>query len=90
MDQFLDAAGQPWEVIDFKTDVLRGKKRRVLIGDWEADGRAFVPIGRTEDVRCFEFGKVAYRDTAPRTLAEQFRLAKPASANAAQRMQRNG
>ena len=35
-----------------------------------------------------EFGRVAYRDTADRTLAQQLQYAKPAGASPAERMER--
>lgn len=86
---FTDAAGFSWSVVDFDQHLLTGKKKRRPLGAWDANGRAFVPIGRKAPVMLYEFGRVAYHDTEARTLAAQLAAAKPATATAAERMQRN-
>ena len=90
---FTDAAGRAWSVIDYKVipspQGEHGKKRRVPLGDWNAEGRAFVPIGREEPVLLYRFGLTPYRDLTPRTLQQQLDLAKPSIATPAERMQRN-
>lgn len=78
-----DPTGLEWDVVDWR--IVRDKRKRVELGSWESEGRAFVPYGREGDVMLFEFGRVAYRDTADRTLADQFRSAKPVSVDAARR-----
>ena len=61
MEPYIDATGMAWEIIDFKGDILNGKKRRVALGARDADGRAFRPLGRDGEVRVYEFGKIARR-----------------------------
>ena len=69
--EFVDAAGQSWEIVDFRTDVLRAKKKRVPLGTYDAEGRAFVPLGRAGTPMLCEFGRVAYRDLSRRTLTRR-------------------
>jgi hypothetical protein len=83
-----DADGRAWEVVDYH--FAGGKRKKIELGHWSAEGRAFVPHQRAGTVLLFEFSRVAYRDTAPRTLAAQFAMAKPVGSTAAERMQRNG
>jgi hypothetical protein len=83
---FDDADGRAWTVIDYRVDGR--KKKRVPIGDARAGGRAFVPDGWSGEVMLYAFGAVAYHTTEPRILADQLRFAKPAGANALERMQR--
>jgi len=71
MELYTDDAGRMWRIIDFKLLSPGNTKRRVPIGHLDADGRAF--HREFEQTRIYWFGKVAYRDLSPRTLAEQFR-----------------
>ncbi len=66
---FVDATGRTWQVIDYK--VVDGKKKRVAIGSWTAEGRAFVPDGWEGTVRLFPFGHVAYRFVESKVLEER-------------------
>ncbi len=90
---FTDAAGVAWEVIDYKVirspQGERGKKKRLPLGDWSAEGRAFVPIGRKELVMLHHFGYTPYRDLTPKILQNQLASAKPSTATPAERMQGN-
>ena len=81
---FTDTQARRWDVIDYR--VVAGKKKRLALGDPNAEGRAFVPDGWTGAVMLYRFGSVAYRTTDPKILADQLRLAKPVNANAAERM----
>jgi hypothetical protein len=83
-----DAHGDAWEILDYRFE--KGKRRRVALSNWEAEGRAFVPHARDGTIMLFEFGRIAYRDTADRTLAQQLAHALPVGASAAERMQRRG
>lgn len=56
------------------------------IGDLRAEGSAFVPEGWTGMVMLFRFGTVAYHTTEPKILADQLRMAKPATATAGDRL----
>jgi hypothetical protein len=69
---FTDPDGRDWEIIDYKIVPPGDRKKRVPTGSLDADGRAFY---RLDDVRLYHFGRVAYRDTSSRTLAEQFHYA---------------
>lgn len=80
---YTDPTGLAWEIIDWR--IVRDKRKRVELGSWESEGRAFVPHGRDGEVLLCEFGRVAYRDTSDRTLADQLRRAKPVSVDAARR-----
>jgi hypothetical protein len=62
-----DEHGTEWDVIDFH--MVDRKKRRVELGDWRSDGRAFVANGQ---VRIYRFGQAAYRTPTPKTLANEF------------------
>ncbi len=89
---FTDVAGRAWEVIDYRIEPRPGQrpvKRRVPLGDWKAEGRAFVPVGREGPVLLHHFGYTAYREPTPKTLNSQLDSAKPATATPAERMQRN-
>jgi hypothetical protein len=78
---YTDSTERLWEVIDFKIIPPGDKKRRVAIGSHDADGRAFHRA--FEETRVYWFGKVAYRDLSPRTLAAQFENARPTTQPAA-------
>lgn len=84
-----DADGLAWEIIDWHRPGLEGKRKRLPLGSHKAEGRAFVPHERDGTIVIFEFGRIAYRDTKDRTLATQLKGAKPATARAVDRMQRN-
>jgi hypothetical protein len=68
---FTDSRGRRWTVIDYR--VVGGKKKRVELGSWRAEGRAFVPDGWAGAVMLHPFGYVACHDTEPRTLEGQLR-----------------
>jgi hypothetical protein len=72
---FVDTDGRRWTVYDFH--VVRDRRRRVPIGDYRAEGRAFVPDGWTGDVLIYRFGAMVYRTTEPKILAGQLSYAKP-------------
>lgn len=84
---FVDAAGRAWLVVDYR--IVAWKKKRVPISDWRAEGRAFVPDGWEGPVMLHEFGRTPYRETDARTLEANLKFAKPSTATAAERMQRN-
>jgi hypothetical protein len=84
---FHDAAGRAWSVIDYK--VVNGKKKRVALGSWTADGRAFVPSGWDRPVMLRQFISAEYHTTEPKILQGQLNLAKASTATPAERMQRN-
>lgn len=81
-----DPTGLAWEIIDWHRPDPAGKRKRLELGAWNSDGRAFVPHERDGDVMIFEFGRIAYRDTSDRNLREQLRCAKRATAKAVERM----
>jgi hypothetical protein len=83
---FRDSADREWKIVDYR--VVDFKKKRVPLGDWRAEGRAFVPIDRDGPVMIHNFGYTPYRDTDNRTLQRQLDVAKPSTASAAERMQR--
>lgn len=75
--------GCEWDVYDFVQEIAG--RRGVPLGSSKATARAFVPVGGGM-VMVYQFGAVAYRDTAPRTLEQQLRYARALEANAAQRL----
>jgi hypothetical protein len=82
---FTDATGRRWHVYDFRS--VERRRRRVPIGDWRSEARAFVPAGSDGPVLVYSFGPVAYRDDLrPRFLEDQLSFAKPLGASAADRM----
>lgn len=83
--RFTDDAGQVWDVTDYVT-TANFKKKRLPIGDFAADGRAFVPVGREGPVMIHRFGFTPYRDVDARTLRAQLELAKPSTATAGERL----
>jgi len=90
---FTDSVGRAWSVIDYgvipSPQGERGEKKRVPLGDWSAEGRAFVPIGPDGPTMLHRFGLTPYHDVTPRILQQQLDLAKPSTATPAERMQRN-
>ena len=78
-----DPSGLDWEIIDWQ--IKAGKRKRVTLGDWSAEGRAFVPYNREGQVLLFDFGRIAYRDAADRTLRDQHAHAKPVHLDPARR-----
>ena len=82
IDLYTDDAGRMWEIVDFRL-VPPGsdKKKRTAIGSLDADGRAFHRV--FEETRVYWFGRVSYRDLSARTLAEQFKNARPTTQTAA-------
>jgi hypothetical protein len=78
-----DARGRAWHVYDFRT--VQGKRRGVPIGDWRAEGRAYVPATGGQ-ILVANFGPVAYHDPEPRFLEDYLRWAKPLGASAGDRM----
>lgn len=76
-----------WEVIDFVG--ARGARKKVELGHWTGEGRAFIPIDREGPVMLYSFGLVAQRGTDSRNLANLLSNAKPARASAGDRMQSN-
>jgi hypothetical protein len=76
---FTVSKGRRWTEIDY--GVVGGKKKRVELGSWTAEGRAFVPDGWTGVVMLHPFGHVAYHDTEPRTLEGRLDFAKPVGAS---------
>jgi hypothetical protein len=67
----------------------RGKKKRLPLGDWKAEGRAFVPVDRDGFAMLHRLGLTPYHDVGTRTLQQQLDLSKPSTATRAERMQRN-
>jgi hypothetical protein len=82
LELYTDAEGKLWEVVDFKIVPPGDKKRRLPVGHHEADGRAFWRELEGPP-RIYWFGKVAYRDVKPKTLAAQLENARPATQSAA-------
>jgi hypothetical protein len=80
---FTDAQGRQYEVIDYR--VVDRKKKRVPFQDLRSEGRAFVPVGWEGEILIRQFGRIAYRATNPKLLAQDFAQAKPATVPAAQR-----
>jgi hypothetical protein len=70
-----------WEIIDFKLLAPGDRKKRVEIASVEADGRAVHRV--FEETRIYWFGRIAYRDTSPRTLGNQFENARPTTTSVA-------
>lgn len=85
--RFTDHAGLVWEVMDYTGS--HPHRKRVSLGNWKADGRAFVPVDREGPVLLYAFGLIAHRDAEERNLMQQLSFAKPATATQGERMQRN-
>lgn len=79
-----DAHGLAWEIVDWEWKDFNKSKRRVTLGTFNADGRAFVPHHREGDVRIYYVHTFWYHDTSDRVLQEQLRLSRPASMTVAQ------
>lgn len=73
---YTDRAGARWTVIDYRNADVGGKRKRVPISNWRADGRAFIPAGREAQVRLHEFGLTAYRWADAKTLERQLEVAR--------------
>ena len=58
------------------------RKRRLLIGDRNAERRAFVPVGRHGAVMVYPFNHGAWHGTESRTLESQLYYSKPLNATA--------
>ncbi len=67
----------------------RGKKKRLPLGDWSAEGRAFAPIDSEGPVMLHHFGYTPDRELTPKILQNQLANAKPSTATPAEPMRRN-
>jgi hypothetical protein len=83
-----DALGRSWIVLDFR--VVDGAKRRLPLGDFRAEGRAFQPDGWEGPVMLHKFGYTPYRDTMRKTLLGQLDIAKAATGPAVKPKPPNG
>jgi hypothetical protein len=81
---FTDAAGRAWSVIDYK--VIDGTKKRVALGSWTADDRAFVPDGWEGPVMLRHFIAADSRETQPKVLQGHLSFAKPSTTMPAERI----
>lgn len=73
-----DADGLRWEVIDCWRPEIHGTRKRLALGSWKAETRAFVPVEREGPVMLYQFDRMPYRDATDKILAGQLQFAKPA------------
>lgn len=76
---FVDARGGVWHVYDY---VVTGwgpsaRWRCLVIGDRNAENRAFIPVGRRGPVMVYPLRHGSWRGTESRTLESQVHYSKP-------------
>ncbi len=81
---FVDARGRAWHVYDYVVTGwgLSARKRSLVIGDRNAERRAFVPVGRRGPVMVYALNHGAWHGTESRTLESQLYYSKPLNATA--------
>lgn len=79
---FIDTRGRVWHVYDY---VVTGwgpsvRRRSLVIGDRNAENRAFVPVGREGPVMIYPLSHGSWHGTESRTLESQLHYSKPLNA----------